>query len=144
VTAGLSRRALQTVLGGLAAVAVGTGVTVIAAGPTAIPGGESVNPTVDSELRFFAAFWIAYGLLICWVLPRVERETAIVRAIAGVLFLGGIARATSLASTGSPNALFLGTLVLELAGPPLVIAWQARLLAPARPELEGHPAGADT
>jgi hypothetical protein len=46
------------------------------------------------------------------------------RSVLRALFtaLGAIA-----ITTGQPHALFIGLLLVELIGPPLVVVWQARL-----------------
>src|SRR5688500_4144118 len=88
----VSRRWLQIVLAVLAAVAVLSGLAGILLGPAALPSGEAVNATVDSEYRFTNAFWLMAGVTVLWALPRVETATTVLRLVLGAVFLGGLAR----------------------------------------------------
>ena len=83
--------------------------------------------TADNELRFFAVFWIAFGVIAIRVAPRVDTEMQLVRALALTLFVGGLARAISWLAVGKPHSLFVSLMLLELVGAPLVVAWQAKL-----------------
>jgi hypothetical protein len=85
------------------------------------------NPSLESELRYYAAFYVAYGAFALHVAPRADRDTAAVRALAGALFLAGLARAGGWLAAGRPHGLQRGLLVVELAAPPLVVAWQGRV-----------------
>jgi hypothetical protein len=120
-------RALRVLfyLGG--AVATGSGLHSVIAGARALPRQTPANPSVESELRFYAAFYLAYGLAVLRVAPRADRDPAAVRALAGALFLAGLARAFGWLAVGRPHALQRGLLAIELAAPPAVVAWQARL-----------------
>lgn len=46
---------------------------------------------------------------------------------AGVLFLAGLARAGGWLAVGRPRPLQRALLAVELAAPPAIVAWQARL-----------------
>jgi hypothetical protein len=52
-----------------------------------------------------------------------------VRALAAALFLAGLARAGGWLAVGKPHPLQRALLVIELAAPPAMVAWQARLAA---------------
>lgn len=97
------------------------------AGARSLPGRQVANPSVESELRFYAAFYVAYGLATLSIAPRAERETGAVRALAGALLLAGLARAGGWHAAGRPHEVQRGLLAIELAAPPLLVAWQARL-----------------
>lgn len=49
------------------------------------------------------------------------------RILALAIFAGGVGRALAWLSAGPPHPLFAVLTVVELAGPPLLVAWQARL-----------------
>jgi hypothetical protein len=121
------RRGLQVVLavGGL--VAIGTGLMHIAGGVSTFPGSPSAENAVDNEARFLAAFWVAFGAVALWLVPRVEREKLALRALGGALFLGGLARVVSVISVGEPDQLQYVLMAIELILGPLLIAWQAML-----------------
>jgi hypothetical protein len=128
-SAHLCRDGLRAVfyVGGLVATTAGLHTVVV--GARSLPGQEVAHPSVESELRFYAAFYLAYGIAALRVAPRADRDSTAVRALAGVLFLAGLARAGGWLAAGRPHRLQRGLLVIELAGPPLITAWQARLAA---------------
>lgn len=119
-------RALFRLGGSVATVA---GLHTVVAGGRSVAGEGTANPAIESELRFYSAFYVAYGVAVLRVAPRADRDTAAVRALAGVLFLAGAARAGAWRAAGPPHPLQRGLLAVELAGPPAVVAWQARLTA---------------
>jgi uncharacterized protein DUF4345 len=113
--------------GGL--VATTAGLHTVIAGAKSLPRQGLANPSVESELRFYAAFYVVYGLVALRVAPRADRDTTTVRALAGALFLAGLARAGGWLTVGRPHGLQLALLAVELAAPPPIVAWQARLAA---------------
>jgi hypothetical protein len=121
------KRGLQVVLavGGL--VAMVTGLVHIAGGVSTFPGSPAAENAADNEARFLAAFWVAFGAVAIWVVPRVERETLVVRALGGALILGGLARVVSIADVGEPDSFQYVLMAIELILGPLVIGWQALL-----------------
>src|SRR5258707_14050662 len=66
------RRALQGILivGGIAAVLIA--LSHIALGPASIPGSVPVNPTMDSEDRFYATLFLAAILILTVVMAAVK------------------------------------------------------------------------
>lgn len=125
MTEGFSRRALRGVfyLGGL--VATAAGLHTVIAGAKSLPDQETANEAVESELRFYAAFYVAYGIAVLSTAPRADRATGPVRALAGSLFLAGLGRARGWRSVGRPHRMQQGLLIAELLGPPVITAWQA-------------------
>lgn len=122
-----SRGALRAVFYVGGAVATAAGLHTVIAGARSLPHQEQANPSVESELRFYAAFYVAFGIVAVRVAPRADRETATVRALAGALLLAGLARAGGWLAVGRPQRLQRTLLVIELAAPPPIVAWQARL-----------------
>jgi uncharacterized protein DUF4345 len=111
------------------AVATAAGLHTVIAGARSIAGQGPANPSLESELRFYAAFYVAYGLAVLRAAPRAARDPAAVRALGGALFLAGLARAGGWLAVGKPHPGQRALLALELAGPPALVAWQARLAA---------------
>lgn len=114
-------------IGGL--VATGAGLHTMVAGGKSLPGQQRANPSVESELRFYGAFYLAYGLVVLRAAPGADRDTAAVRGIAGALFLAGLSRAGGWLAVGRPHRNQRALLAIELGAPPLTVAWQARLAA---------------
>jgi hypothetical protein len=92
-----------------------------------LPDQDLANPVLESELRFYAAFYVATGLAALRVAPRAEHDPAAVRALAGALFLAGLGRIAGWRAAGRPHRLQLGLLAIELAAPPVIVAWQSRV-----------------
>jgi hypothetical protein len=80
---------------------------------------------IDSELRFFAAWYVAAGVFVLRAATRPAAETITVRIIFGALFLAGCSRALSLVTVGTPHPVQLALMVIELVLPFVVIPWQA-------------------
>lgn len=125
----LSRRALRAALYLGGTVATIAGLHTVVAGAKSLPGEGRANPVVESELRFYAAFYVAYGIVALRAAPRADSDVTAVRALAGALFVAGLARAGGWLARGRPHELQRGLLAIELAAPPLIVAWQSRLAA---------------
>jgi hypothetical protein len=82
---------------------------------------------LDSNLRFLSGVWLGVGLALLWTLPRIERQTALFRALWGMIFLGGVGRLISMAALATPPTPFIAFTVLEIVGAPLIVWWQSRL-----------------
>ena len=118
-------RAVLTLIG---ITAIVTAAFVILTGSSGQVDGSQAAPSVESELRFFAAFWLAYGAAALYVAPRAAREIHAVRALALFLFLGGVARGIAWIADGRPHALFIVLLAFELLLPPFILLLQRAIL----------------
>ena len=96
-------------------------------GPSAIPGSVPVNATMDSEDRFYATLFGAYGVALLWCIKDVERKSMPVYSLALTFFVGGIARLISMMAVGLPNTFFIAMTVLELLIPVYMAFMQARI-----------------
>jgi len=127
-----SRRALQRATSALALIPIGTGALGLGGlhDPLYVAFGVVPNAVLDSNLRFFSGFWLGAGLSMLWVVPRIEKEGALFRALWGMIFLGGVGRVASLVGAGFPPVpapIVLGVIALELLGAPLFVVWQRRV-----------------
>ncbi|MCZ2136580.1 MAG: DUF4345 domain-containing protein [Burkholderiales bacterium] len=125
----MSRRNLQRVTALLGLVPVITGLLTMMGVDDPLYAATHLprDGTLDSNLRFFGGIWLGLGLCVLWMLPRIERETALFRAFWLMIFLGGIGRVISLIAVGAPHAPFVALIALELIGPPLCVWWQRRV-----------------
>lgn len=122
-----AERLLQALLTTIGLVAMATGAFALVTGTSGMPGEIEANATVESELRYFAAFWIAYGAVAFRTAPRVATATTAVRALALAMFIGGVGRALAWIDVGRPHAVFVALMVIELVLPALLVIWQQRV-----------------
>jgi uncharacterized protein DUF4345 len=123
---------LRVVLLLLGTVAVVAGFFTAATGTSGMPGDSSATPNVESELRFYAVFWSAFGVLALLAARSPERQTSLVRGLALFLFLGGVARGLAWLASARPDTQFLVLMALELGLPVFMVWAQARISRRAR------------
>lgn len=85
------------------------------------------NIILDTEMRFLGAIWTGVGAMLYAIVPTIEKQTLFFRLIVTAIILGGIGRLLSVALVGTPPALFIALIVLELVGMPLLMLWQSHL-----------------
>jgi Domain of unknown function (DUF4345) len=115
-------RVLWTILG-VVAVVFGT-VTVLTGGGL-VPGVVDLPASVDSELRFYGAWYVGAGVVVLRSVRRIESEGRVVRAVCAILLLAALGRALSMIFVGRPHALYVVLLIIEVAIPVVVLPWQA-------------------
>lgn len=130
----MSKRLLQIVSALLAMVPIVTGlITMLGVhDPLYASADIPALPVLDSNLRFFGGAWLGLGLAMLWLVPRIESQTVLFRAIWGAIFLGGVGRLLSIMLVGSPPIPFVGFTALELIGAPLFVYWQNLVAAAGR------------
>lgn len=125
---------------GLAALTIGamiflagpeaTGQTFAAILRAMAPGTPRVTglggADVDSELRFYAAVWMAYGAAALWVARALPERVQLLRLMLGVFWLGGIGRVISYFVVGAPHPLFFALMWIEIVLPPVLLALSFR------------------
>lgn len=128
----MRQRSLSLVAALFGAVCMIISLAHIAIGPRAIPGAIPVNPTMDSEDRFYATLFLGFGAAIVWCSRDLTARRQPFGLLLLVFFLGGIARLISAAMVGLPNQLFISLGLLELLLPPLFWWWLADPVAKTR------------
>lgn len=116
-------KALQVTLVVLGCVAMIFGALGVVAGAAGIPGGAAAAPNVDSELRFYAAWYVAAGAMLLRVAARPRAETITLRIVCGALVLGAFGRVLSLLTVGRPATVFVVLMAVEFAIAAVVLAW---------------------
>lgn len=91
----------------------------IAQTPARVDGLDGAN--IDSELRFYAVLWLAYGFLALWVAQALEARLVWLRIMLLVFFAGGVGRALSHFALGAPHPLFSVLMWVELLLPPALL-----------------------
>jgi Domain of unknown function (DUF4345) len=84
------------------------------------PMSEHWPPTMDSELRFYAALWGAYGVVLIRAALGLPRSIRQIPGLAVVFFLGGVGRVLSLISLGAPHPFFSLLMIIELSLPLII------------------------
>ena len=129
------RRALQfcVVLGGC--VPVGAGLAGVWLGPRF--AGPVLDPSVslDSHFSYLSGLLLAIGLAFWSTLPAIEDRGGRFRLLTAIVFVGGLARATTLLRFGLPDAPMLFGLTMELIVTPALAFWQARLARASAPTM---------
>ncbi len=118
--------ALRAALTLLGVVPIVTGLGSVLFGSGVIPG-PNPSPSVESELRFYAAWWVGGGLVLLWIARRPAERGIALRGLCAVLFLGGLARLLAAAQVGWPRPLFVVLMAIELVLPLVLVPWQARV-----------------
>jgi hypothetical protein len=121
------KKFLQIYLGAFGITAIFIALLHIILGPSAIPGAIPVNATMDSEDRFYATLFAAYGVALLWCIKDIEQKSMVVYFLATTFFVGGLARLVSIAAVGLPNTFFITMTVLELLIPFLICFLQWRI-----------------
>jgi hypothetical protein len=121
---------------GVGAVGIGTSMFLLGAETTALffaslnaalwsqPDeiADLSTPNVDSELRFYAVFWVTYGVFVVRTAHNLSKHLQLVPLLAGLFFAGGIGRLLSLLLIGEPHPLFVRLMIVELILP-LFLIW---------------------
>ncbi len=111
------KRVLQIWLLLFGVVCVGIAVAHLFFGTASIIGGGPVNATIDSDMRFYAVLFGAYGLAVMWCARDVERKATAINLLGAIFFVGGLARALAWVATGEPNWFYVLMTPVELVIP---------------------------
>lgn len=121
------------------AVAIVFGLLAVVTGTSLIPDAGAPSPNVDSELRFYAAWYVAAGVALVSCSRRPETAGATVRLICGALAVGASARVLSAITVGRPAAVFLVLTVVEYALAAVLWRWQAAAAKRAKQDPGASP-----
>jgi hypothetical protein len=127
-----SRRGLQIALTVLGVVAVVFGCHGVVTGVAGVRGSgadddTSPSPNVDSEIRFFAAWYAGVGLLLLQSARAPESHGRLIRGVCGVLLMAACGRVLSIRAVGRPSPLFRALMGIEFAIPIVVVPWHAKV-----------------
>ena len=133
----MSRRGLQVTLTILGTVAAVFGAQGVLTGVGGVRNGGKASANVDSELRFFSAWYAVGGLAMLRAARRVETDGATIRVICVGWLIAACGRLLSVVKVGKPDRVFRVLTGIELAIPAVIAPWQAAVarravLDPAR------------
>jgi hypothetical protein len=126
IVAVTERRFLQIVVALACLVPIGAGAAGILLGPAMIDAG-TVPAGADSHYRYLSGLLLGIGIAFATAIPDIERRTARVRLLTGIVVVGGLGRLLSLLLRGLPDKPMLAALVMELGVTPCLMLWQARV-----------------
>jgi hypothetical protein len=86
------------------------------------------NATLNSQLRFFAAIWFGFGVMLWIVAGDLVQHATGFKLMCWILILSGVGRLASIMQFGLPAPPFIGAAFLELAGIPLLLIWHSQLI----------------
>lgn len=121
------KKSFQIFLGLFGVIAILIASLHIFIGPSAVPGSIPGNATMDSEDRFYATLFAAYGVALIWCIKDIEHKSREVYFLTATFFVGGLARLVSIAAVGLPNDFFIAMTVLELLIPIYMAYAQSRI-----------------
>ena len=122
-----SRRGLHATLATLGTVATAAGLSGVLRGASEVTGAGPVSAPVDSEYRFYAAWYPVFGILLLRAARAPEDEARIVHAAAAGLITAAGGRLLSWRTLGQPNRLQQVLLGLEILIPAVIVPWQHRV-----------------
>ena len=120
----------------LSVVMLVAGSLSVAFGASSVLGARDVTAEVDSEMRFYAVWYVVAGALLLRATRRVESGTWTIRLIAAAFFVAGCSRILSWVVVGRPHLSQLILMVIELILPLVVIPWQASVARRATSDAE--------
>ena len=98
-------------------------------GTEIIRSGGGSNPSVESELRFYAVFYVGFGLYLWSIAPEIASRGRELRWAAALLFCGGLARVIGVLVDGWPEADYVILMIVELVLPLVLVLWQRSIAA---------------
>ena len=118
---------LALVLSGLGAIAAMAGARGVLRGTREVARAQPLSAPVDSEYRFYAAWYLLTGLALLQVGGQPEAASREVRFVRAGLWTAATGRLLSLRQAGRPKAGQLVLLGVEVALPLVLVPWQARV-----------------
>ena len=121
-----SGRGLSILLKIMSVVMMVAGSSTVLLGLDSLPGTAS-SSVADSEMRFYAVWYVVAGLLLWRAVGTIATEAHFVRLVSIAFFVAGCARGLSWIVTGAPHWSQIVLMVIELALPFVLIPWQASI-----------------
>jgi uncharacterized protein DUF4345 len=121
----VSRRGLQVTLTVVGSVATVFGAQGVLAGVEGVRNGGGASANVDSELRFFSAWYAVSGVSMLRAARSVESDGVTIRLICLGWLIAACGRVLSVRKVGKPDRLFRVLTGVEFAIPAVIAPWQA-------------------
>jgi hypothetical protein len=105
----------------------GFGTQGVLTGVGGVRNGGKATANVDSELRFFSAWYAVAGLTMLRAARKVESDGGAIRVICVGWFIAACGRVLSVKKLGKPDRLFRVLTAIEFTLPAVVVPWQAEV-----------------
>ena len=92
---------------------------------------------MDSEDRFYATLFAAFGVVLIWCIRDIEQKAREVYFLTATFFIGGLARVVSISQVGLPNLFFIAMTILELVIPVYMAYAQYQIVREANARSSG-------
>jgi hypothetical protein len=122
-----SERGLRILLRVMGAVMMIVGSASVLLGASSVVRAGDFTAAIDSEIRFFAVWYVVAGAVLLRATRNVVAEKLTIRLVAGAFFAAGCSRILSWIVVGRPHTSQVILMVIELVLPLVVIAWQASI-----------------
>jgi hypothetical protein len=137
INANLNRRLLQ-VVAGLSAIHFLTGggfyllrgvggLSLFTPSPLPIDATDPMWANIDYMYRALAGIWCALGVMLAYIIPSIERQSAWFALIFLAVFAMGVGRLLSFLAFGSAPGNSTGAMIAEFVLPPVYVFWQRRV-----------------
>ncbi|WAP51034.1 DUF4345 domain-containing protein [Arthrobacter sp. ATA002] len=107
---------------GILIAAVGVYYLVTGTAGVSDTGGGEVNPSLESQFRFFSAMMVGVGAAFIAIAVKFQWANML-WLVCLMVFLGGIGRVLSWAFSGTPHYTMIILMIVELAFPPALLVW---------------------
>lgn len=114
----------RAVVIGVGILIAGVGIYYLATGTAGVAdtGGGEINPSLESQFRFFSAMMVGVGAAFIAIAVKFQWANML-WLVCLMVFLGGIGRVLSWAFSGTPHYTMIILMILELAFPPALLVW---------------------
>lgn len=87
----------------------------------------AANPSLDSQNRFYGITFSLLGVVLLIAVTDLQRYAPMLKAVLGVLFMAGVARAVSWGIHGAPATMLIVIALIDLVSPPVLYLWFKRI-----------------
>jgi hypothetical protein len=85
-----------------------------------------VDPSLDSQNRFYGAIFVGYGAALWWAAAEARRHYQLIRLLLAAMALGAVGRGLAWLAHGAPTPQVLILLAIECLIPPALWFWLER------------------
>jgi len=100
------------------------GLSLFTPSPLPVEAGDPMWANLDYMFRAFAGIWCALGVMLFYIVPSIERQSAWFALIFLAVFAIRVGRLLSYLSFGPAEGNSVGAMIGELVMPPVYVLWQ--------------------